>query len=153
MNDSNAVDEAAIRALIDDRVKAVRCKDVHAAIKDMAPHIVSFDVVNPLQRIGSNENERRADEWFSSFQDWIGFEIRDLNIAASNDVAFSHALHRYSGTKADGQEIAMWVRATMCYRKINDTWMITHEHQSVPFDPQTGAASLDLQPSEEPLPM
>ncbi len=147
MTDSKATDEAQIRALIDDRVKAVHGKDVQAAVKDIAPHIVSFDVVNPLRRIGSNENERRADEWFSSFQDRIGFEIRDLSIAASNDVAFSHALHRYSGTKADGQEIAMWVRATACYRKIDGKWMITHEHQSVPFDPQTGAASLDLQPS------
>ena len=40
----------------------------------------------------------------------------------------------------------MWVRATTCYRKIDGTWMITHEHQSVPFDTESGKASLDLEP-------
>jgi ketosteroid isomerase-like protein len=40
----------------------------------------------------------------------------------------------------------MWVRATTCYRKLDGMWTIVHEHQSVPFDPNTGAASLDLEP-------
>jgi ketosteroid isomerase-like protein len=40
----------------------------------------------------------------------------------------------------------MWVRATTCYRKVDGAWKIVHEHQSVPFDPHTGAASLDLAP-------
>ncbi len=141
-------DEAQIRALIDDRVKAVHGKDAQAAVRDIAPDIVSFDVVNPLRRVGSDENERRAEEWFSSFQGPIGFEIRDLSITASNNLAFSHALHRYSGTTVNGQQLGMWVRATACYRKIDGKWMMTHEHQSVPFNPQTGDASLNLEPSE-----
>jgi ketosteroid isomerase-like protein len=37
-------------------------------------------------------------------------------------------------------------RATVCYRKIYGSWMVTHEHNSVPFDPQTGKASLNLEP-------
>ena len=40
----------------------------------------------------------------------------------------------------------MWVRATVCYRKIDGTWMVTHEHNSVPFDVESGKASLDLKP-------
>jgi hypothetical protein len=27
---------------------------------------------------------------------------------------------------------------TVCLRKINDRWMITHEHDSVPFDSKSG---------------
>ena len=40
----------------------------------------------------------------------------------------------------------MWVRTTVCFRKIDGTWLITHEHNSVPFNPETGKASLDLAP-------
>ena len=40
----------------------------------------------------------------------------------------------------------MWIRATLCYRKIDGKWMVTHEHVSVPFDPESGQASLDLKP-------
>jgi ketosteroid isomerase-like protein len=135
-----------IRALIDRRVEAVRAGDVRAAISGVAPDVVSFDVVSPLQRIGAEHNIERAQEWFASFESPIGFEIRDLNVAASDDVGFSHALHHYSGTKSDGTKIGMWVRATACYRKIDGTRALVHEHQSVPFDPQTGNASLDLEP-------
>jgi hypothetical protein len=40
----------------------------------------------------------------------------------------------------------MWWRATICYRKMNERWMVTHAHNSVPFDVKIGKASLDLQP-------
>jgi hypothetical protein len=39
----------------------------------------------------------------------------------------------------------MWARATVCYREIDGKWMITHEHESVPFDVNSGKASLDLE--------
>src|SRR5450755_4426107 len=60
--------ELQIRALIDERVKAVRDKDARAAVAAIAPGIVIFDVVNPLRRIGSEENEQRAQDWFASFK-------------------------------------------------------------------------------------
>jgi ketosteroid isomerase-like protein len=40
----------------------------------------------------------------------------------------------------------MWVRFTVCLRKIDGHWMVTHEHASVPFDVETGRASVDLAP-------
>jgi uncharacterized protein (TIGR02246 family) len=143
---SKAIDEAQIRALIDERVKAVRARDINGAMSNVAPDIVSFDVVNSLQNIGADAARKRAEEWFSSFPGPIGYEIRDLSITTGEGVAFCHSLNRYSGTKADGGEIDMWVRATFGFRKIDGAWIITHEHQSVPFDPESGKASLDLKP-------
>jgi ketosteroid isomerase-like protein len=40
----------------------------------------------------------------------------------------------------------MWWRTTVCFRKIDEKWMVTREHNSVPFDPKSGKASLDLKP-------
>ena len=40
----------------------------------------------------------------------------------------------------------MWWRSTICFRKIDGNWMITHEHNLVFFDPKGGKASLDLKP-------
>jgi uncharacterized protein (TIGR02246 family) len=143
---NSAVDEAQIRALIDDRVKAVRARDVNASTSSLVPDVLSFDVVNPLQNIGSDALRKRAEEWFSSFQGTIGYEIRDLSIAAGVDVAFSHGLSHVSGTKTDGGKLDMWWRTTVCYRKFDGKWMVTHEHHSVPFDMENGKASLDLKP-------
>jgi len=139
-------DEDQIRAVIDGRMNCVRTRDVNGALACIAPDVLLFDVVNPLQAHGSASSRQRTEAWFSSFLGPIGFEIRDLSIATGGDVAFSHSLNRYSGTKTGGVEIDMWVRATTCYRKIDGAWMITHEHQSVPFDGESGKASLDLTP-------
>jgi ketosteroid isomerase-like protein len=145
-DNSRAADEAQIRALIDDRVKAVRAKDADRAMSNIAPDILSFDVVNPLLHVGSGPSRKRAEEWFSSFQGPIGYEIRDLSITAGDDLAFCHFLYRVSGTTRGGGEIDMWVRATVCFRKIDRHWKIAHEHSSVPFDAESGRASLDLKP-------
>src|SRR5450755_4945937 len=142
-----ATNETQIRALIDDRAKAVRAKDVVRATSGLASDILTFDVVNPLENIGSDASRKRAEEWVASFQGPISYETRDTNITAGDDVAFSHGLCHVSATKTDGgQQIDMWWRSTICFRKIDGNWMITHEHNSVPFDPKSGKASLDLKP-------
>ena len=128
------------------RVQAVRAKDIDGAMATVAPDVLSFDVVNPLQSIGSSAIRKRLEEWFSSFKGLIGHEIRDLKVDVGDSVAFSHGLNHVIGTTLDGKNVDMWWRSTICYRKIEGKWMITHEHNSVPFDVESGRASLDLKP-------
>jgi uncharacterized protein (TIGR02246 family) len=144
--DGKAMDEDQIRQLIDDRATAVRAKNINGAMSNIAPDVLSFDVVNPLQHLGSDAIRKRAEEWFASFQGPIGYEMRDLSIAVGDDVAFSHSLNRVSATRTDGKELDMWWRSTLCYRKTDGKWMVAHEHSSVPFDAESGKASLDLKP-------
>jgi ketosteroid isomerase-like protein len=126
--------EMQVRALIEDRASAVRAKDVERAMAVVAPDFLMFDVVKPMQSVGSEGSRKRTREWFSSFAGPIGCETRGLNITADGDVAFSHCLNRYSGTRTDGAKVEMWVRVTSCYRRIGGRWFLTHEHGSVPFD-------------------
>ena len=141
---SKATEESQIRKLIDDQVKAIRDKDSKALMSDFAPDVLLFDLINPLQYSGSDAARRRAEEWLSSFHGPIGYEIRDLSITAGDDVAFCHSLNGVSGMKTDGERIEMWWRATVCFQKIDGRWMVRHEHSSVPFDMESGKASLDL---------
>jgi ketosteroid isomerase-like protein len=67
----------------------------------------------------------------------ISYEIRDLDITAGNDVAFSHS-HNI--------EHKIWIRVTVGFRKINGKWLTTHEHVSVPFDRMSNMAWIDLRP-------
>jgi uncharacterized protein (TIGR02246 family) len=139
-------DEAEIRKLINDREKAVRARDVDGSIANIAPDIVLFDVVNPLHHIGSDALRERAEQWFASFEGPIDYEIRNLSVTAGNDVAFSHGLNHVSATKLGGGQLDMWWRTTVCFRKIDDQWTVVHEHNSVPFEVESGKASLDLTP-------
>jgi ketosteroid isomerase-like protein len=142
----STTDAAHIRELVEERVRAVDDKDIDKLVAHHAPDVLSFDVLDPLQVSGSGTIRQRAEKWLSSYQSSIGYEVRNLDITAGNDVAFCHYLYRVSGTLLDGGKVDMWVRATICLRKAGAKWTIVHEHQSVPFDAQTGKASLDLKP-------
>jgi uncharacterized protein (TIGR02246 family) len=139
--------ETEIRELLERRAEATRAKDVDGATAPFAPDVLTFDVVNPLQRVGVEGVRPRTEEWFSSFLGPIGYEMRDVSVIADGDVAFAHLLYRVSGTLASGDELGMWNRATFGFRKIAGAWRIVHEHDSVPFDPATGQASTELEPS------
>ena len=138
--------ETEIRELLEQRAAATRAKKADGATALFSSDVVTFDVVNPIQRVGVESVRPRTQEWFSSFRGPIGYEMRDVNVSAGDDVAFAHLLYRVSGTLESGDELGMWNRATFCFRKINGAWRIVHEHDSVPFDPATGMASTDLEP-------
>jgi uncharacterized protein (TIGR02246 family) len=140
------VAEAEIRALVDARVRAVRTGDVDASVADLSPDVMSFDVVGPLRRAGSGDVRERVAQWFGTFSGPIGYEVRDLRVTAGQDVAFAHYLYRVSGSFKAGGGIHMWVRATLGCERVDGRWMVTHAHDSVPFDPTTGKASLDVEP-------
>ena len=143
---TSEADKACILALINDRIEATRNKDIDGALAGYAPDVVSFDVVDPLTYNGLGAIRKRLEEWFSSFGGPIGLAISGLKIYNSNDVAFCYGLSHVDATTKDGKKLDMWWRETNCLRKINGAWMITHIHSSVPFNVQTGNASLDLKP-------
>jgi uncharacterized protein (TIGR02246 family) len=138
--------KAAIQMLINERTNAIRLKDIKRLMQDYAPDILSFDVVDPLQYPGIDAIKKRMEEWFSSFDGPIGYDIQNLQIIADNEVAFSYGLNHVNTTKTDGVKLEMWWRETICYRKEDDRWIILHQHSSVPFDVKTGNASLSLKP-------
>ena len=139
--------EAEIRALIEERNRAIRAKDVAAALVGYAADVLSYDLIDPLRHTGREAIARRLEQWFSQFREGpIGFEMRDLRIVAGGDAAFCHSLNHVDGVTKEGKPIDMWWRATSGFRKLDGRWMVVHEHASVPFDMESGRASMDLKP-------
>jgi ketosteroid isomerase-like protein len=138
--------EDQIRASLDERVRAIHDKDAQALVSACAPDIVSFDALPPLQRLGAEAVRDRAKEWLGWYDGPVGYEIRDLHITAGDDTAFAFYLYRVTGTMTNGSTVDMWVRSTICLRKIGGDWLIAHEHTSVPFNAESGRATLDLTP-------
>lgn len=146
MSANKANDEARIRELIDNWAKAFRAKDIDGIMSIYAPDIVSFDAIAQLQFKGADAYKKHWEACLSFCQGPITFEIHDLKITASDDVAFSHCLNWCGGTGEDGKEENSWLRATVCWRKINGKWKVVHEHYSAPFDMESGKALLNLKP-------
>jgi len=139
-------DEAQIRQLLDEWVDALWVKDVDKILLLYSPDVVTFDVVPPLQYIGTPAYGKSFRRMFDAFRGSITFETCDLSIAVGADVAFSHSLVRTIGTTNNGEKTDRWLRRTVCLRKVGGKWLIVHEHVSLPVDPESGNAVQDLQP-------
>lgn len=127
--------EAEIRALVAAFVDAIRARDLDRVLAVFAPDVISFDLGPPLQ----HGHDAFRDRWRAMFATGApDYEIRDLAIHVSGDVAFSSSLNRH------GEH---WLRWTACYRRREDGWLIVHEHVSVPIDLRTGRAVRDLLPT------
>jgi ketosteroid isomerase-like protein len=140
------MNESEIRTLVARRSEAIRTKDLDRLMSHYSPDIIYFDAVPPLQYVGSTVLRDRFRQWFDGYDSGIGQDVRDLNIVAGEDIAFASMLVRTGGTLENGHELETWVRATSCFRQLDHTWLITHEHISVPIDPGTMSAALNLVP-------
>ena len=147
MATQHPTDEADIRQRIDELAGALHAMDLDALMSIYAPDVVSFDVEPPLQHVGAEAKRKNWERVFAAYQYPLGYEICGLAITAGDDVAYAHSLNRLSGTLRSGTTTTgFWVRATMCFQKINGDWFITHDQVSVPLDLASGTALLNLEP-------
>lgn len=142
----DTVEEAAIRARIDELAGAIRARDLEALKSIYATDIVSFDVGPDLQTVGADAKWGNWEAAFTMLHPPLGYDIRDLTITVSGDMALAHGFNRLSGTARDGRRFGPWVRATICLRKIDGRWVVVHDHVSVPLDMATGKGIVDLEP-------
>jgi PhnB protein len=141
----SATDEAKIRTLIDQRINAQHAKDAKALLSFLTGDFVSFSLAPPL--ISAMRDKKDYDAWFATWQGPISTEVRDLTISVSGDLGTSHSLNLMSGTSADGQDVRLWYRQTLIFRKAGGAWKVAHQHDSVPFYMDGGfRAAIDLKP-------
>jgi len=110
------------------------------------PDVVYYDVVPPLRYAGTAALRDRFLHWFSNYKGGIDLETRDLHVVVSSDLAFAFWFSRAAGTMPDGRPAGSWVRATNCWRRIDGTWLVVHEHISWPVDGMSGMGVRDLVP-------
>jgi PhnB protein len=144
IRDSKTSDEAGIRNLIDRRADALRAKDIDGVVACRTADYVQYSLAPPLVSIDDPGN---IAAWFATWRGPIGSEVRDLTIVVGGDNAYSFGLCRMTGTKTSGDEIDLWFRETIGFRKVGGVWKIAHEHSSVPFYMDGSfRAAIDLKP-------
>lgn len=135
-----------LRDLVADRVAAVHSRDAATLAARPLDDVITFDVLPPLNSRGSAAVAEHMREWFDGYEGDIGYDVHQLHVSAENDFGFCSCLYNVSGTLKTGDVVDMWVRATLCCRRIDGTWRIVHDHESVPFDPATGRAEVSMRP-------
>jgi ketosteroid isomerase-like protein len=121
---SDASNENQIRTLVGNWAASVRARNIEGAVADHTDDIVMFDVPLPLQSRGIAEYTKTWELFFAHNRGGAGsFDVTDLHIAASESVAYCHALLKIFDSTA---------RLTMGLRKERGRWLIAHEHHSYP---------------------
>ena len=119
-------DEADVRALFERWNQAVRDENVDAILRDHADDFVMFDVVPPRESRGLAEYAKTWELFYSNNVKPVQFDFTDVDVTAGSDVAFVRAI----GHCVTLQEPVEF-RLTMCLRKRDGRWIVTHEHHSV----------------------
>lgn len=132
--------------------EAVKAGDLSRVIEFFVPDVTQFDVGTPLWRTGREKVRERMEAWLGGYVpgEGPGFELRDLEVAASGDVAYATCLCHVTGRLKAGGEVDMWVRNTLGLRQIDGEWKIAHQHMSSPIDFKTMQAALDAKPEDVP---
>jgi PhnB protein len=136
--------ETELREVIEGWADALREKDATGVLSHQTEDFVQFALAPPLR--AEALDRQGLEDWFSSWEGPIDYEIRDQTITTADDVAFSSSLNRMRATSTDGEQTDLWFRQTLCFCKVSGTWKLAHEHDSVPFDMEDGRAAIDLKP-------
>ena len=130
-----STDENDIRELIEARAAALKTGDVDTIVSHYAPEVVQFSLAPPLQQSTDARNPDRLRSWIATFEAPPAREVTRLQVAAAGDVACATSLDCLSATpKGTSDSFSLWHRVTLGLRKNDGRWLITHEHQSVPFE-------------------
>jgi ketosteroid isomerase-like protein len=142
------MDEVEIRKVVEGKAAALRTGDVKALLAYFADEVVEFSLAPPLRQPTDAQDPAPTERWLATFETPPVREVTRLEIAASGDVAFTTSLDSLTATpKGATESFTLWFRVTLGLRKIDGRWLVTHEHESVPFEMDGSfRASVGLQP-------
>lgn len=141
-------DKAAIEALEKKYNDGFNTKNVNSIMECYAPGdgTFIFDVVPPREYASWDAYKKDWEDIFAGYPGPVSNNISDQSITVVGSVAYGHNIQSAVFTRKDGTKLALVLRVTDVYRKINGKWLIVLEHFSVPVDPETGKADLLSKP-------
>jgi ketosteroid isomerase-like protein len=134
MSEHANADEIRIKAILEAWADAARRHDVPAILAHHESDMVMFDLPPPLQCKGIEAYAQTWGLFFRYHKPGAAFDIQELAVTASQDVAFAIAIMRCgpdsSSNPADKDGFLF--RLTVGLRKVGGEWRVVHEHHSVP---------------------
>ena len=127
-------EEIAIRKLLEEWTRLTREGPQDEILKNHSDNVLIYDVLPPLKYESAAAYRASWDEWQPDAQGDMQFELEDVKVTASPEVAYAHGLLQCGGTLPNGKAFQDTVRATFCLRKTNGGWKVFHQHISKPYD-------------------
>lgn len=145
MDITRSENAGGVRDLVATRAEALRSKSPTGTLATQAPDFIQYGLNGPLQLAGDTAMDvAYLEQAFGGFEGPVDYEVVDRHEVVGEDVAVTYSLARIGYTVA-GERTDVWFRKTLAMAKVDGSWKIVHEHESVPMTPE-GAAATDLRP-------
>ena len=123
-------------------------KDVERFLTIYAPDIAMYDCWSDWECKGIYDWRANVEDWFNGLRAEgvsLSVDFNDLVIEEDVNLAFVYCSVTYIAQNAEsGEKLRQLTnRFTFGLRKVNDSWIITHEHSSLPINKDTGKAIFD----------
>ncbi|HEX3681871.1 MAG TPA: SgcJ/EcaC family oxidoreductase [Bryobacteraceae bacterium] len=141
-------DKSEITAVEQRIMEGFKAKDVNKIMSCYTPDdsLFVFDVVPPREYVGAKAYRKDWEDLFAQYPGPAEAEMSDLHVTANGTFGYAHLIVHSVLTDKDGKRTEADVRTTDVFRKTGGTWLIVHEHNSVPVDLATGKADFMTKP-------
>lgn len=130
-------DEAQIRSLLENWAASVRNKDMAGVLTNHTDDFVMFNVPEPPQWNGIRRYEEALQLYFDNAPTPAPYDLSDVVIHVSDDLAFAHGILRCNGGGEKWSDTPLiTVRLTTCFQKRGNEWLFVHEHHSQAAKPK-----------------
>ncbi len=127
--------------------EAIRNGNIHTIMSFYEEEIRAFDMMPPLSINNKLAYQKNWEECFTNFFQFpVNYSYIEPKIEMSGNLAVVHSLIHMSGDSIHGENMDCWLRSTMILKKHGVQWLISHEHNSTPLDPETGKGLMNLSP-------
>lgn len=124
-----------IREAIEGKAALLQKGDARAILSYYAPSFVEYSLAPPLRQPGDGRDTAALEAWLATFETPPRREVTRLEITTDGDVAFATSLDCLSAVpRGSTESFRLWFRVTLGLRRIDGRWLVTHEHESVPFE-------------------
>ncbi|GIM91693.1 YybH family protein [Paractinoplanes toevensis] len=124
-----------IREVIEGKAALLQKGDARAILSYYAPSFVEYTLAPPLQQPGDARDPAPLAAWIATFEAPPRREVTRLEITTDGDVAFATSLDSLTAVPRGATDsFTLWFRVTLGLRRIDGRWLVTHEHESVPFE-------------------
>jgi ketosteroid isomerase-like protein len=103
-----------------------------------------YDFHPPLQYQGETAVKEDLADFFNNAKDVKG-KFVELVVVTDGKMGMARSIQHFTWTGKDGKPAEGTFRVTDVFQKENGQWKVIHSHVSVPVDPATGKAEMNLQ--------
>lgn len=138
-----------VQDVLENYKSAVYEKDAEKFLSAYAADVHIYDCWGNWECKGISSWRENVMMWFNNLKEegnLLKVDFNDLTIEENNNVAFVHCAVSYVAySEKSGEKLRqMTNRFTFGLKNVNESWLITHEHSSLPIDMQSGKGMFNL---------